>query len=574
MASLNFKGKNAVWNHHLSVPYQALQKDNKLSLKGKNEDENLIIEADNLVALKSLLPKYQGRVNCIYIDPPYNTENDAWVYNDKVNSPLIKEWLHKTVNKDDLTRHDKWLCMMTPRLKLLHDLLADDGIIFISIDDNEANRLKELAGEIFGEKNFITQFVWEKTQHFGRQKNNFYSNCEYILVFAKKLRTNNLLREFLVEKIQSEFEDAPLYNTSNRTNNLIFPAGKVVFNIEDGVYSETSNEKYKLLDKVEIKDGKNKNDLHLAFQSRWSQKNVDAEIKKGANFWVKSNGFAIRVIYGEDKVFKDSPKQIIFTNNNNPFVAKNRFGQKVGTTEDGSSELKNLFGGKEIFSYPKPSSLIKYLISLYFNPIEDDYQKDFIVLDSFAGSGTTAQAVLELNKKDKGNRKFILVQLPEKIEKDTPAYKAGFKYVHEITRERVKRVIEIEKLKAGFSYMKLGPKIDADSILSGKLPTYRELAEYVYYLATGKTMDNKKSIKEADYFAGKTNGESIYLIYKKDFEKLKGLAITLDWAEKTNKKDKGKKIVYAPACFLDEEQLEKFNISFVSIPYSLFDKQK
>src|SRR3989344_7327041 len=124
MAEINFKGKNSIWSHHLSVPYQILEKDKKLSVKEKNQDENLIIEADNLIALKSLLPKYQGKIKCIYIDPPYNTGNENWIYNDKVNSAMIKDWIGKTVGQDDLTRHDKWLCMMTPRLNLLHDLLS------------------------------------------------------------------------------------------------------------------------------------------------------------------------------------------------------------------------------------------------------------------------------------------------------------------------------------------------------------------------------------------------------------------------------------------------------------------
>src|SRR3990167_7682441 len=132
MPSINFKGKNAIWNHHLSVPYQTLEKDQKLSIRGKNQDENLIIEADNLIALKSLLPKYQGRIKCVYIDPPYNTGNENWVYNDKVNSPLMKEWLKSTVGVDDSTRHDKWLCMMTPRLRILQELLSNDGIILVS----------------------------------------------------------------------------------------------------------------------------------------------------------------------------------------------------------------------------------------------------------------------------------------------------------------------------------------------------------------------------------------------------------------------------------------------------------
>lgn len=240
--------------------------------------------------------------------------------------------------------------------------------------------------------------------------------------------------------------------------------------------------------------------------------------------------------------------------------------ERFGRTRTGKTELKHIFGKIGVFEHPKPSKLIKHLLSI-------STEKEDIILDSFAGSGTTGHAVIGLNKKDRNNRKFILIQLPEKIEKDKPAYKAGFKYVHEITRERVKRVIDTDKLGIGFSYMKLGPQIDADSILAGALPTYREFAKYVYYLATGKTMDIEKSINEKDYFVGRINGETVYLIYEKNKEKLKNLAITLDWAEKNNKKDKGRKIVYAPACFLDEEYLEKFDISFVSIPYNLFEKK-
>lgn len=239
-------------------------------------------------------------------------------------------------------------------------------------------------------------------------------------------------------------------------------------------------------------------------------------------------------------------------------------------TANGKDDLATL-GLAEVFEFPKPVSLIRSVIlgTTFSKKDEED-----IILDSFAGSGTTAQAVLDLNREgSSGNRKFILVQLPEQIDKDKPAYKAGFKYIHEITRERVKRVIDRDKSGVGFSYMKLGPQIDAESILSGSLPTYKEFAKYTYYLATGKTMDNEKSINEKDFFVGKINGTSIYLIYKKDKDKLKSLAITLDWAEKIHKKDKGKKIIYAPACFLDEEYLEKFNINFVSIPYSLFEKK-
>src|SRR3989339_2035671 len=208
MALLNFKGKSAVWNHHLSVPYQTLEKDTKLSLKGKNADENLIIEADNLTALKSLLPKYQGKIRCIYIDPPYNTGNEGWVYNDSVNSPLIKDWIGQTVGADDLTRHDKWLCMMAPRLKLLRELLDDDGVIFISIDDNEIHNLIQLMKEIFRD-DYIDTMVWRKSGvgRDGKMKNTttFRKDHEYVLVGYNY--TKNLNKSFEKPKWENEYDN-------------------------------------------------------------------------------------------------------------------------------------------------------------------------------------------------------------------------------------------------------------------------------------------------------------------------------------------------------------------------------
>jgi adenine-specific DNA-methyltransferase len=190
MPSLYFKGKSAVWNHHLSVPFHTLEKDKKSSLKGKDEDENLIIEGDNLLALKSLLPKYQGKVKCIYIDPPYNTGNGGWVYNDNVNSPIIKEWVGTVVGKEgeDLTRHDKWLCMMTPRLKLLKELLKSDGVIFVSIDDNEVEYLWTLMNEIFGEENFVACITIAGNPR-GRDYGGVARMHDYLLVYRNSNTT-------------------------------------------------------------------------------------------------------------------------------------------------------------------------------------------------------------------------------------------------------------------------------------------------------------------------------------------------------------------------------------------------
>lgn len=569
MPTLNFKGKNSIWNHHLSVPYQVLEKDEKQSLKGKNENDNLIIEADNLIALKSLLPKYQGKIKCIYIDPPYNTGHEGWIYNDKTNSPLIKEWLKKEVDKEDLTRHDKWLCMMTPRLKLLRELLSDDGLIFISIDDNEINHLTCLMNEIFNEDNFLASIA-RLTKRGGNKGDYNKPKKDYILCYFKDkdcLQVQNFGKKLDLKDIKWEIEK---YNNKNRK----YIQGEIPYRAKLEV---RKNQRYYIQapdDSLLIPPGnvfpKEKKDASQVFPESsedkcwtWSrdrylqEKEINRFIFKKSNQspFLDENGKKAKwTIY--KKVFEDEKaiqKEVLID-----FLDK--FPNSLGTK---SLEELNL---GETFDNPKPPQMIDYLLSIASD-------EDSIILDSFAGSGTTAQAVMDLNKDVDGNRKFILVQLEENTKKNSPARKAGFKYIHELTKERVERVIKRNKLDIGFSYMKLGSQIDADSILSGQLPTYKEFAKYVYYLATGKTMENEKSIKEDNYFVGKNGKESIYLIYEKNLEKLKNLAITLDWAEKINKKDNGNKIIYAPACFLDEEYLEKFNISFVSIPYSLFEKK-
>ncbi len=190
MAGLNFKGKSFVQNHHLLVKYHQLipRKDKSLTDKVSLRD-NLIIHGDNLKALKALVPMYAGKVKCIYIDPPYNTGNENWVYNDNVNSPMMQDWLGKVVDREDLTRHDKWLCMMMPRLKLLRELLRDDGAIFVSIDDNEVHRLRSLMDEVFGEDNFVAMFVWKKSYGGGSKSHYVVGTHEYILLYARRFES-------------------------------------------------------------------------------------------------------------------------------------------------------------------------------------------------------------------------------------------------------------------------------------------------------------------------------------------------------------------------------------------------
>ncbi len=367
----------------------------------KESPVNILIEGDNYHALSVLNFTHQKKIDVIYIDPPYNTGNKDFKYNDDY------------VDREDSYLHSKWLSFMSKRLRLAKNLLTNDGVIFISIGENEVAQLKLLCNGIFGEKNFITNFIWEKTQHFGRQKVNSYSNADYILCYGKQL-INSKLKELLVEKIKEEHEDAPLYNASNPVNVLIIPANKVIFNITDGEYKTTNDIKYELLKKIIVEKGKNKNDLVLKFRSRWSQRKVEEELKKGTTFWVKSEKFAIRAIYGSGKTSNESPKQIIFTNSKNEFCAKSRYDQKVGVNEEASNELFNIVGEQNIFEYPKPRTLIEYLISLFFNYNKNKYSKNITILDFFAGSGTTGHAVLSLNNKDNGKRKFILCTNNEK----------------------------------------------------------------------------------------------------------------------------------------------------------------
>jgi len=557
MATLHFKGKSAVWNHHLSVPYHTLEKDDKKSLKGENSDENLIIEGDNLLALKSLLPQYQGQVKCIYIDPPYNTGNEEWVYNDNVNSPTIQSWIGHVVggDSDDLTRHDKWLCMMTPRLKLLRELLAEDGVIFVSIDDNEQYRLRAVMDDIFDERNYLNTFCWVNNLK-GRQISGAgaVKTYESVVAYGKSAEALEL-SEIDIEKAKAlmpsaykgfDYEEETddqgsfvvkneLYNTNSAFNEETRPT--LVFNIHYNF--DTGEVKFSEVDEdieyngfTKIAPHQNNNGTHKYHAWRWSRGKVEKDIEdlkfvktdEGAKVYTKVRGHGMTTL-------KDLITDI--------------------TTNKGSKDVSGLFG-KKVFDYPKPVDLLKVILS--------QTKDDDIVLDSFAGSGTTAQAVCELNNEDGGKRKFILVEMED--------------YANKLTAERVRKVIQSKKLKVGFTYSTLGPAIDAETILSGKLPTYTEFAKYVYYLATGKNHPKEKDIKEKEGFVGKSEYESIYLLYEKDMDKLKKMAITLDWARETDKKDSGKKIVYAPACYLDDELLSEFNIKFVSIPYNLFEHKK
>ena len=536
MATLDFKGKALVQNFHLTVKYHQLVPKRDKSLTDKVRlDDNLIIHGDNLKALKALLPTYAGQVKCIYIDPPYNTGNEGWVYNDNVNSPMLQEWLGKSVDRDDLTRHDKWLCLMMPRLKLLRELLADDGVIFISIDNNETHNLRMLMEEVF-QSWFVGTFIWRKKEGGGQTDDYFVTEHEYIQVYAKSQKF-----EWLDEVVPVEEGD---FNKEDEISK--FSAVKLA---KWGPGARRAD-RPKMYFPIEAPDG-----------TRVFPKAPDG----GDGRWrVGKNRMELlitsRLILWENKDGKWIPyEKVRFEQGTSRKIKERSILFDVATTGDATNTLTDVFGKKDVFENPKPYQLLQMLI-------ERTTVKDSIILDSFAGSGTTAHAVLALNKEDGGNRKFILVECED--------------YADSITAERVRRVIKgvkgasDENLKNGlcgtFSYFELGKSIELDTILDGKsLPSYLELARYVFYTATGEEFDERK-LNERRSFVGESKTHEVYLFYQPDLDYLRSTALTLERAENLGKLKDKRRLIFAPTKYLDQEQLDALRIDFAQLPFEIY----
>jgi len=550
MPTLQFKGKNIIWNHHLAVPFHTLDEVPELhyfsrKAKGISNKENpltpndlrlttdnMIIEGDNLIALKALLPQYAGRIKCIYIDPPYNTGNEGWVYNDKVNSPLINEWIGKEVGVDDLTRHDKWLCMISPRFKLLRDLLSEDGVIFISMDDNEQHRLRLILDEIFGEENFVANIMWQKKYAASNDVTGVAAMHDFIIMYQKTNKFNRNLFPRTEKQDKSYKNDDGDGRGLWRSDNLLvktFSANSVfpIINPNTGkVYTPPKGSSW-----------------------RGSKDTIEQ--------WLNEN----RIFFGKDG--KGAPQLKRYLTEVQQGVVPNTWWnfEYAGHNDAANKELTSILGEKKLFDTPKPTSLLKLVLQL-------STDKNSIVLDSFAGSGTTMHAVMELNKEDGGNRKCIMVQMPENSEAEPDK-----NICKDITRERVKRAIDKYGYDSGFKYYRLGIPLDAETMLAGQLPTYQQFAKYIYYLCTGENLEAEDKINEADFYVGEYGKQAIYLVYKQDYETLTRLALNLTLAEKIKQQQTGKKrIVYAPSCFLDEEYLTDNQIEYVGIPYSLFSR--
>ena len=412
--------------------------------------QNLYIEGDNLDVLKVLRETYLGKVKMIYIDPPYNTGND-FVYNDdfaqgkddfEQSSGLFDKEGNQTIdpmqrNTESNGRfHTDWLNMIYPRLKVARDLLADDGVIFISIDDNEVENLRKICDEVFGEQNFVTQYVWEKKKKPSFLNANIGTKTEYIVCYSK----NRFMLGALSVDTTEEGKKYPLNNAGNSISVLTFPPHSVMFNINDGMVEKQNmsegNIITELLNDLIIKNGLNENEFKLKGEWRYSQQKVNEIISNGETLIISKIPFRPNHIKKGGEIKKMHNLLTIAHYN-------------IGTNEDATSEQISLLG-KDYFDYAKPSSLIQLLIkAISYN------DRDSFIMDFFSGSATTAHAVMKLNAEDGGNRKFIMVQLPEKTDEKSEAYKAGYKNICEIGKERIRRAGKKIKEEAGLSAQNL-----------------------------------------------------------------------------------------------------------------------
>lgn len=519
MPVLNWIGKDKIVDHDKELPFRVLKPNKKLS---SGESGNLLIHGDNLEALKALMPFYYGKVDCVYIDPPYNTGNEGWIYNDRVNSPQIKSWLNKTVGAEgeDLCRHDKWLCMMYPRLKLLKDLLGEDGFIFASIDDNEQHNLRLVLNEIFGEQNFIANIIWQKKYTQSNDAKYLSDTHDFIVCYAKnKLHPTSKIK--LLERTSEQV--ARFKNPDND------PRGPWM---SQPIQVKTPSDAYI----YEIENPVGKTFLPPKGRSWQFSKDKYLELVEDKRIWFGHGGTNVPRI----KKFLNEVKEGVVPRTLWLF-------SEVGSNDDAKRELRKILPEKT-FDSPKPVSLIKRILRIATD-------EDSIILDSFAGSGTTGQAVLELNKEDGGNRKFLLVELEKEI-------------AEKVTAQRLKKVIGGYEGAAfpkgtdqGFEYLDLnGELFNKDGYINEKA-AYVDLASYIYYTET-KNYTELSTIKSP--FVGKLGNTNYYLVFNELRENVLNEKLFSELKAVT-----GSKVVFADKTLIDEEDLQKHNITFKQIPYEL-----
>ena len=532
MPGLEFKGKQHIYAHHLTVAYRPLVADLGRSVNPVEADDNLIIHGDNLYALKALVPRFAGRVKCVYIDPPYNTGNEGWHYNDKVNSSLMREWLRQVgpVDGEDLERHDKWLCMMWPRLHLLRELLSEDGVIFVSIDDNEQHHLRLLMDEVFGPDNFVTDFIWNKKNVVQNDARFASVNHEYVVCYRKSdalVRFNSLPRT----------EQANLRYT-NPDDDPRGPWQSVALQAKSGTTSSVYS--------VAFPNGVSWTPPSGTFP-KFTEDRLIELYEQGYLYFGKSGRNVPRLKKYLSDVMPGMVSNSVLTTD------------EVGSTQRATETLSRIMGGN-VFSSPKSVGLISRLVSLATGPND-------IVLDSFAGSGTTAHAVLALNKSDGGRRKFILVECED--------------YADAITAERVRRVISgvagardvdlREGLGGSFTFCALGDPIDEEGMLTGEaLPGFGALAGYLLYVSTGVSAGVELRALNDDGLFYSGDGRDYYLLYRADLEWLRSNEAMFNEERARRIAGLGRRaVMFAAGKYIGQRALTDLGIVFCQIPYEM-----
>lgn len=580
MPSLNWIGKEAVEHHHKEVPYRLVHCDGALSA-GDPDAGNLLVQGDNLEALKALLPYYGGQVKCIYIDPPYNTGNEKWRYNDNNNSPEIRRWLGETVGKeaDDLSRHDKWLCMMYPRLRLLRGFLREDGVLFASIDHNELANFQHLVAEIFSGYQQIAIPVVNNMK--GRNDRDYIATChEYLVLVAKKSFVSFGLPLTQQQKARFKHKDDKgfLYELRDLRKRGGADTREVRPQLWFPIYKDPKSSKLSMEERagwIAIwpmkKDG-------TEGCWRWGRSRTEKYIDTLQASYAKANdkwNVSYRIYLDperEEDIFEDDPEDFTEDYDDETGEAIERttkpksfwWGPEI-STDNAGKQLKEIFGGKKPFEYPKPVALIERILHM----IGD---QSAIVMDSFAGSATTGHAVLKANAEDGGNRRFILVEMNDDIAQDVSAV-------------RMRRVIEghlkgtskkqrVPGLGGGFRYCRLGvPLFNEFGDIDGEV-SFPDLAAHVFFAETGAPIPAKAQVGNA--YLGKHGEKAVYLLYTQGLEgtprEALGNVLTPDALVALPPPPagfEGIRVVYAEGTTVSPDRLKAEGVVFKQIPYQI-----
>lgn len=572
MPELTWTGKEKVVNHHQEVPFRVLERQYTYNA---DESDNMIIHGDNLEALKSLLPRYEGKIKCIYIDPPYNTGNEGWVYNDNANDPKIKKWLGEVVGREgeDLSRHDKWLCMMYPRLKLLQKLLADDGAVFISIDDNELYNLKAVCDEIFGASCFVSTVSWQRTYSTRNDSKGIVSEVEHILVYSKRpgWNPNKLPRTAKMNAKYKNPDNDPQGDW--RSDNAYAPGaathqgmvyaiqnpftGKLLYPSNGRCWTFGQNDMLSIMCgwcEYEMRD------LDDAHERAIICGVPDTEVRQGVKAIMLAEPLETSREKATAVLMRGQWPRFFFSKGGQGSIARKTYlgnvggtpptnlwqYADVGHTDEAAKTLKAIFEGKATFDTPKPARLIERILQIAGD-------KDSLILDSFAGSGTTAHAVLNMNKADGGQRRFILIEMMD--------------YADSITAERVKRVIDgygerknaTEGTCGDFSYYELGaPLLFPDGNLNEAVGAER-IREYIWYTETKAPY--APAAGDEPYYLGKHGDTGYYFYYEPDRVTILNHEFLAGISEKA-----GGYVMYADRCALSDAELSDYGVRFKKIP--------